>query len=132
MTGTIADRLEILELISRYYTAVDSEDTETWVALWAEDGSYEAPFATAKGRVALKEFLVDHYPMSRGKRHLYLNPIVDVEAEKAIATTLLVVIRTGSPPPAIMASAFCNWEFVKVNQIWKLARHWFTLDPSWQ
>lgn len=44
--NAIADRLEIIELLGRHQITIDLGDAE----LYAPDGRYESPFATARGR----------------------------------------------------------------------------------
>ena len=51
----------------------------------------------------------------------------------ATAKTLMVMFDGKQPPAKVLASALCEWEFCKSeNGEWKICRHAFTLDPSWQ
>lgn len=131
MSNVYEDKVEINEIINRYYLYVDDDQKgQDWADLWTEDGVFKSSYVTAKGKAELLKFIVDHIPKARGNRHMTTNAYIEVKGDTASARTLMVVVWGGSPPPKVQASAFCNWEFKRVNQTWKISKHWFETDPS--
>ena len=55
LTGTIEDRLEILELYGRYAGASSRGDRTAWLACWAEDGQWHSHIFQCDGKAAVAE-----------------------------------------------------------------------------
>jgi uncharacterized protein (TIGR02246 family) len=55
----LADRAEIEELVTRYVTALDTLDAETYAHVFAEDAEYEVAGTLHKGRAAIKKIVTD-------------------------------------------------------------------------
>jgi uncharacterized protein (TIGR02246 family) len=75
------DKLEIQELVARYDRAVDTDDHETWVDCFTEDGSWDGG-PKIVGRVALLEFVRSlptdpTFAAFRGARHFVTNFLVE-------------------------------------------------------
>jgi hypothetical protein len=43
------DRIEIVELLNRHQIYIDMRDVEGYAGVYAADGRYESPFASARG-----------------------------------------------------------------------------------
>jgi uncharacterized protein (TIGR02246 family) len=125
MSDTL-DRLEIHELFSRYYTAVDAHDATGWTALWTEDGVFDSGHFHFEGKQQLHGFMSQHNAQTR---HLVTNVFVEVQGERATAQNYMLVVPT-TGKAEVIASAHCRSELRKVEGRWKLARHIYRPDPS--
>jgi hypothetical protein len=47
------DKLQIMELSSRYNRTLDHRDIDGWLKTWTEDGIIETPFGNSKGKNSL-------------------------------------------------------------------------------
>ena len=62
MPLTTADTLEILDLIARYNHAIDSDDGEAYADTYTDDGVFQYPRGSARGRRELAELAPrDHH-----------------------------------------------------------------------
>jgi ketosteroid isomerase-like protein len=120
------DRLEIHELLSRYYLAVDAHDAEAWVALWTEEGVFDSGHFHFEGKAQLHQFMSGHDVQTR---HLVTNVCTEVQGDRALAESyMLVVPMVGKPE--VIATAHCRSELLKVDGCWKMARHTYRPHPS--
>jgi len=131
MPLTTDTKMEILELYSRYHTATDTEDTEAWLDTWADDGIFERPDGTSRGKDELKRFEIDFRKMSHGKRNLVTNVMSDGDGDKAECTAYLTVIEATEIPQVVVTSMYHD-TLVKVDGAWKFAHRRQKIDPGFQ
>ena len=109
MTASIEHRLSVLEdieairkLKARYCAACDdNHNAETLGALFAEDASWEASnMGRADGRAAIQELLgaVGRSGRIRNSAHHAINPIIDVDGDRATGAWRLIMLYTASQP----------------------------------
>ena len=109
MTASIEHRLSVLEdieairkLKARYCAACDdNHNAETLGALFAEDASWEASnMGRADGRAAIQELLgaVGRSGRIRNSAHHAINPIIDVDCDRATGAWRLIMLYTASQP----------------------------------
>jgi ketosteroid isomerase-like protein len=124
------DRILIHELFGRYYHAVDTKDAEGWLALWADDGLLSNAPHEARGREQLAVFARDHVAdPGKHTRHLVTNVFCDVDGDRAAATSYMLVVDS-AVQDAQRATAICHSDLVRDGDGWKLRRHVFQTDPS--
>ena len=85
-TLTADDRLEILELHSKYSLYEDTGQSELWAELWTKDGSFVGKRGNSvSGRENLLRFSQERWekPESRVKAHWVSNVIITPTAEGA-------------------------------------------------
>lgn len=126
---TSDDKLELMELTSRFETTLDAEDVEGYLANFTEDGSLIAPWAKSVGK---KELRAGFFQMldafARGRRHCVTNFVISGSRDKAVVRTYLTVInredlgRKGSAQLVDTA--------VQVRGKWLLKSRTIELDPS--
>jgi ketosteroid isomerase-like protein len=126
-THQLDDRLEIHELLSRYYIAVDEHDADAWVALWTEEGVFDSGYLHLEGRAQLHQFMAGHDVQTR---HLVTNVRTEVQGDRALAESYMLVVPRVDKPEVI-ATAHCRSELRKVDGRWKLTRHTYKPDPSY-
>lgn len=88
------DVAEIRELLQRYCDTIDGGDAEGWAGTFTEDGVFDRPGQTYRGRKALTEFAAG----VRGRRHEVVDATVDVRGDSATALVLAIVHREGEGP----------------------------------
>ena len=136
------DRLEILDLISRYSYAWDAKDAEGWAALFLDDAvvsTYAAGRLTAETR-SHQERLTGAYARfyqftQQGiqTRHYQTNTVLEELADGAVqGRTLLAVIWQYSdrPEPKLMRSGMYLDRFVRTPSGWKFANREIRIDHS--
>ena len=130
MALTLEDRLEILELLSRYNLAADDKDVEAMVADFAEDGVIEGFYSTRRGKEAIRRDLPAIFEAEGTlKRHLALNPRIVGDGDEAEVSYVLLVVE-GEQRPAVGATALIRDELRKVRDRWLVVRHRIEVDPS--
>jgi ketosteroid isomerase-like protein len=128
--ATARDRILIHELLGRYYHAVDTKHAEGWLALWADDGLLSNAPHEARGREQLAVFARDHVAdPGKHTRHLVTNVFCDVDGDRAAATSYMLVVDS-EVQDAQRATAICHSDLVRDGNGWKLRRHVFQTDPS--
>jgi hypothetical protein len=124
------DKLEIHELIGRYYYFVDTQDKEAWLSLWAEEGLLQNGNHVASGRGQLGQFADDHITdPNKHTRHMATNLFVEVNGQEATAVNYMLVIDS-IVQEAQHATAICHSSLRKINGEWKIVAHIFKTDPS--
>jgi ketosteroid isomerase-like protein len=124
MSLSAADRLAILEVITRADEAASRRDADGYVALFTAD----AVLGGAEGRHAGREELrtsVGPIWAAEGPvtLHLTLNPVIEPgpDSDQAVARSVLLIIDP-SPPPAIRAAAVITQELRRAKGSWRIAR----------
>ena len=130
MALSVVDRLEVLELLSRYNLAADDKDVEAMVADFTEDGMIEGFYSTGQGKEAMRRDLPAIFEAEGTlKRHLALNPRMFGDGDEAEVSYVLLVVE-GEERPAVGATALIRDELRKVGDRWLVARHRIEVDPS--
>jgi len=131
---TAADREAIDELMWRYARALDTYNTEAYVALYTEDGEFVAGPTPTKGRAALRAMMDglrgDRKPgdfSPSGLYHMTTDAWTEfVDATHARHHTYWLTVRVGGGRgagpggggPGIVAAGVGVDELVKVNGAW--------------
>ena len=138
------DKLQIIELSSRYNRTLDHRDIDRWLETWTEDGAIETPFGNSKGKTSLKVFLTGYFEIARGKRHWTSNYIISVDNSRdsnigtasTTATTAtmscdLIVFKIEEIPTIFTTGTYID-KLEKVKDIWKFSSRKLNLDSmSW-
>ena len=125
----IADRLEIEELIARYYFANDAKDVEQALSYCTDDAIISGDFTMRADHQA--EDLAKIYAGEPGKkRHLMMNHVVlEAGAEEVRSQHLMLVIEA-SLIPATVATSFVTDRLRKTADGWRIAEHRIEVDDS--
>jgi hypothetical protein len=124
------EKLEIHELIGRYYYYVDTQNKEAWLSLWTEEGHLQNGDNIAKGASQLQQFANDHITdPNKHTRHMATNIFVEVNGNQATAINYMLVIDS-IVQEAQHATAICHSRISKINGEWKLLSHIFNTDLS--
>jgi hypothetical protein len=97
------DRLEITELLNRHQIYIDLADAERYAGLYAPDGAYESPFASATGRTDIAKMFrsLGASGFTTNKRHFTGPGMIDVEQGRATALSYWWVADYANDHPTV-------------------------------
>jgi uncharacterized protein (TIGR02246 family) len=126
MMLSVADRMDILDVVTRADQAASSRDADAYVALFTEDAVLDGAQGRHAGRAALRAAVG---PVWAGEGavtlHLTLNPVVealdsDDYPQAVVRSTLLIV--DPAPPVTIRVVAAITQVLERRNGSWYIAR----------
>jgi SnoaL-like domain len=133
-TLTVADRLEIHELLARRAYAADSHDVEAWVDTFTPAGVLEQPDVvldlpggasrmetTVSGAGELRAFLEASLPNIVGLRHWISNVITEASPDGAVARSLFNVVDVNRGSATVVSGRYTDI-VTKTDEGWKTAR----------
>ena len=126
----LGDRLEILELFSRYAFAMDEPDPEGVVNCFTQDGVWSSPFqGTIKGRDAIRQFnerrreKIAANPGAH-RRHHILNHVITIEGDRASFRAYILGTLIQDNKILVGITGHYHGTVVKEDGHWKFAeRH---------
>ncbi|WKN44820.1 nuclear transport factor 2 family protein [Tunicatimonas pelagia] len=128
---TLSEKEKIVQLTARYFWAVDEGDIETYLDCWTADGESQASYGSAQGAAELKiRFLSMQEGLSKNKRHIVSNFVIEFEQEVALQKCYLLIIDRKKP--ALVATATYQDTLVRTADGWKFSLRKITVDPNWQ
>jgi ketosteroid isomerase-like protein len=130
VTLPAADRLAIVEVITRADEAASRRDADAYVALFTEDAVLDGTQGRHAGRQALRASVgLVWAAEGPATLHLTLNPVVEPGPSpgQAVARSVLLIIDLA--PPAIRAAALITQELRRTRNSWLITRR--TVAPPW-
>jgi ketosteroid isomerase-like protein len=130
MTLSAADRLAILDVITRADEAASRRDAGAYVELFTDDAVLDGSQGRHAGRAALRAAVG---PVWAGEGpatlHLTLNPVIEPgpAPDQAVARSVLLIIDPATPP-ALRATAAITQELRRSQGSWRIARR--TVAPA--
>ncbi|HEY8513980.1 MAG TPA: nuclear transport factor 2 family protein [Candidatus Binatia bacterium] len=126
---SVADRLEIQELLSRYCHCIDRGRWDAFPDLFTEDCRLDLSqvMGLYEGRSGLQAFVDTMKPLGIFMRHLVTNVVIDGDGERAHVESYVVAV-TGSEANPTRTTGFYDDEVVKQDGRWLLHRRTLTLD----
>ena len=130
MTLSPADRLAILEVITRADEAASRRDAAGYVALFAPDAVLDGAQGLHAGRAALRASVGPIWAAEGpATLHLNLNPVVEpgADGDHAVTRSVLLIVAP-EPPPAVRATALITQELRRSGDTWLITRR--TVAPA--
>jgi ketosteroid isomerase-like protein len=122
---TTADRLDILDVVTRADNAATRRDADAYVAFFADDALLEGDMGEHHGRDQLRQAVGPIWESEgSSSMHCTLNAVVeDVPGDpvRAIVTSLLVILK-GAPSFSVEGVSFITQYLIKVNSHWIVQR----------
>ncbi len=124
----LEDREEIRALILAYGVAHDNRDYRAFAELFAERGEWVGGLGSATGPEAIFELMDsaighDPRPEGSGTYHLMTNEQIDVDGDRASATTKWLYVTPGDDgAPRIVLLGRYEDEFIREDGRWKFLR----------
>jgi hypothetical protein len=124
----LEDRESIRALILAYGQAHDHRDYRTFSTLFASNGEWVGGLGSAKGPQAIFELMDrtighDPKPNGSGTYHVMTNDQIEIEGDRASATTKWIYITPGETnTPTLVFLGRYEDQFVRENGEWKFLR----------
>ena len=138
---SVSDRLDILELYSRYIHTLNHCEAEGWANCFAEDGIFNRPQGSdvagvaatrVVGRAALAQLARSAYAEGQGRRRRWSGNVEittgDRENEATGRATFMLLIASGPEPARIAVTGMFNDRLVRTKEGWRLGERTLTLD----
>ncbi len=130
MTLSDADRLAILDVVTRADEAAGHRDADAYVALFDPDAVLDGAQGRHAGREALRASVGPIWAAEGpATLHLTLNPVVEPgpgDGQAVVRSVLLIV--DPADPPAIRAAAQITQELSRDSGSWRITRR--TVAPA--
>ncbi len=130
MTLSAADRLAILDVITRADEAASRRDADAYVALFTEDAVLDGTQGRHVGRQALRSGVGPIWAAEGPVTlHLTLNPVVEPgpSGDQATVRSVLLIIDPAAPP-VLRATAAITQELRRADGSWRITRR--TVAPA--
>lgn len=138
---SIADKLEILDLYSRYIHTLNKGDGDGFAACFTPDGVFNRPNGSARanipatrtvGTAALVQLIRKAYADGEGRRRRSHANILISEGETAGQAhgeaSFMLVIASGAGPGSIALTGIARDRFRRTEQGWRFAERNLILD----
>jgi ketosteroid isomerase-like protein len=135
MPLTVADRVEILELLARYAHAIDTSDGEAYADCFTDDGVIELRSSGlhVQGRAALVEFAREDHARGGAARHLTNSPIIEGDGDRATIRVYLLRLtqdRSLDERRGIGPVGFYHDTLRRIAGRWRFERREAFIDPQ--
>jgi uncharacterized protein (TIGR02246 family) len=130
MSLSPADRLAILDVITRADEAATRRDADAYVALFTPDAVLDGTQGRHGGRDALRAAVGPVWAAEGpATLHLTLNPVIEPgpSDDLAVARSVLLIIDPAAPP-AIRTAAAITQELRRADGSWRITRR--TVAPA--
>ena len=124
VTLSAADRLAILEVITRADEAASRRDADGYVELFTEDAVLDGTQGRHAGREALRSGVGAVWAAEGpATLHLTLNPVIEPgpSGDQATVRSVLLIIDPAAPP-ALRAAAAITQELRRTEGSWRITR----------
>ena len=128
MSLSAADRLAILDVITRADEAASRRDADGYVALFAQDAVLDGAQGRHAGREALRASVGPIWAAEGpATLHLTLNPVIEPGPadDQAVARSVLLIVDPDAPP-ALRAAAMITQELRQAEGSWRITRRTVT------
>lgn len=135
LLASLASRVQVLEdreairaLILAYGVAHDGRDYRAFAALFAENGEWVGGLGSARGPDAIFELMDetighDPQPGGSGTYHIMTNEQIDIDGDRASATTKWIYLTPGpDDAPRMVFLGHYHDQFIRENGQWKFLR----------
>jgi ketosteroid isomerase-like protein len=130
MSLSPADRLAILDVITRADDAASRRDADAYVALFTPDAVLDGTQGRHAGHAAMRASVGPIWAAEGpASLHLTLNPVIESgpSDDQAVARSVLLIIDPAAPP-AIRAAALITQELRRAAGSWLITRR--TVAPA--
>ena len=129
-TITVAEKINIQELIAKHNIALDNNNIDELTNTWSDDGVWSTPFGEAKGKTELKNIASQiTNEFASGKRHVSTNIIIENGPNNtASAQSYLIVIEAKRTPEVVATGTYNDVLKKDANNKWKFVHRRLEID----
>ncbi len=125
MPLTADDRMEMIELVSRYNHTIDNRDAAAWADTFTDDGVFKAEQRDdVRGREALRQMVTSLG--DPGPRHWTTNIVIEPADDESANMTVDLAVLQGAR--VLITGRYIN-TLRRVDGRWKFALRHFLPDP---
>jgi len=121
------DTIEILQLYSRYNTAIDTGDSASFGDCFVSDGVFDSGMSVAEGQTAISEFATQTHSAMPGMRHNATNIVLDGDGENATGSAFLIGYLVDGGYKVIVTGRYTD-ELTKASEGWRFSKRVFRAD----
>ena len=130
---TVADELEIRNLVARLAHLADGDDVDAYVDCFAVDGRWEHPSAPRRGHADIRagrlERVVDgSVGPGSGTRHVATTVEVHLDGDRATARSTWLYVTGTAGAPVVASTGTYDDEFTRTDHGWRIAVRHITID----
>ena len=133
MTLSAADRLDILDVVSRADWAASRRDADAYTGLFTDDAVLDGAQGHHEGKDALRASVGPIWaaegPVSL---HLTLSPVIEAGESgdgEAVARSVLLIVNPG-PPPVIRTTVVITQRLRRAGGSWRISRRTVAVAPD--
>jgi hypothetical protein len=127
MSLSTDDLIEILQLYSRYSTAIDTGDGAGFGACFVPDGILDSGIGVSEGRTAIGEFATQTHSAMPGMRHNATNVVVEGDGETATGSAFLIGYLVDGGYKVITTGRYTD-ELTKASEGWRFSKRVYKAD----
>jgi hypothetical protein len=127
MTLSTDDKIDILQLYSRYSTAIDTGDGADFGACFVPNGILDNGLNILEGQEAIGGFAEQTHSAMPGMRHNALNIVIDGDGECATASAFLIGYLVDGGYKVIVTGRYAD-ELSKQEGDWRFSNRVFKMD----
>jgi hypothetical protein len=128
MNGTLADQLEIGQLLARYTHAADQKTPDVMRDIFAADGHFSIEMLGVD--VSGVDEIVGYFEQRRAEgqnlRHIVSNLVVDVDGDTATAQSYLTLMVPGEKPGILALARYLD-VLSRTSEGWRISER--RLEP---
>jgi hypothetical protein len=124
MSLSVADRLDILEILARADNAASMRDADAYVALFTDDAQIDGAQGVHTGKENLRQAVGPIWSREGpATLHLTLNPTIDAlgaNDDEVTANSVLLIVKPGTSPQILNASTITQ-RLKRVGKLWRIS-----------
>jgi ketosteroid isomerase-like protein len=124
---TTDDTIEILQLYSRYNTAIDTGDRSAFGDCFVPDGIFDNGMNVIEGQSAIAKFAEQTHSAMPGLRHNAVNIVVEGDGESAAGSAFLIGYLVDGGYKVIVTGRYSD-ELTRASEGWRFTKRVFKAD----
>jgi len=127
MSLSTDDTIHILQLYSRYNTAIDTGDSTAFGACFVPDGVLDNSMNVLEGQTALGAFATQTHSALPSMRHNATNIVVDGDGKTATGSAFLIGYLVDGGYKVITTGRYTD-ELTKASEGWRFSKRVYKAD----
>jgi ketosteroid isomerase-like protein len=127
------DRTNIIDVVTRADDAATRRDPDGYVAFFTDDALLDGDKGEYRGKEQLRQSVGPIWESEgSASTHCTMNVVVhttDTDPHRAIATSLLLILRNG-PPVSVASLSFIEQHLIKLDSRWLIERRSVHSNPN--